>query len=239
MPTPNPRNQLVQALQSRIEHLQQGRSATSGNVLSSGIPALDGRLPQRGLRPGSVVEWLTPAAGSATATLALAAAQQACQRRPALVIVDPQREFYPPQAARQGLDPRDMILVQPSAEDLTWALEQSLRCRGVGAVLGWAEGLDDRTCRRLQLAAEEGQTLGLLIRPAVFRSQPSWAEVRLLVRPCGHAERRRLRLEIVYCRGANLQGTIELELDDETSAVRVAPQLDRLASPHRRSSEAI
>jgi len=43
--------------------------------------------------------------------------------------------------------------------------------------LSWLEA------RRLQLAAEQGGGLGLLIRPEAVRHQPSWADVRLLVEP--------------------------------------------------------
>jgi hypothetical protein len=43
--------------------------------------------------------------------------------------------------------------------------------------------LADREFRRLQLAAETGGTLGLLVRPAQARDEPSWADLRLLVEP--------------------------------------------------------
>ncbi len=37
---------------------------------------------------------------------------------------------------------------------------------------------------RLQLAAESGGALGLLVRDKAVRGQPSWAEVRWQVSPC-------------------------------------------------------
>jgi protein ImuA len=79
-----------------------------------------------------------------------------------------------------------------------WALDQALRCRAVAAVLAWPEKLDGRVFRRLQLAAEEGGGLGLLIRPDAARYDPSWADVRILVEPLPPTSlrnaRRRLRL---------------------------------------------
>ena len=79
-----------------------------------------------------------------------------------------------------------VILVYPrdSREEL-WAWEQALRAPGVAAVWGWVEQLDDRAFRRWQLAAEQSGGLGLLVRPATARGQPSWAAVRWWVEPAG------------------------------------------------------
>ena len=50
------------------------------------------------------------------------------------------------------------------------------------AVWGGLEALDDRWFRRFQLAAEQSGCLGLLLRPAKYRGDPSWSEVQLAVR---------------------------------------------------------
>ena len=105
-----------------------------------------------------------------------------------LVVVERQRQFYPPAAVWLGIAPRRLLLVHADERaDHDWALNQALRCPAVAAVLAWPETLggrlDDRTFRRLQLAAEESGSLGLFIRPASVRHEPSWADVRWLVEP--------------------------------------------------------
>ncbi len=50
-------------------------------ALSSGCPALDRALPEKGFRPGTLVEWLGRGEGDGTATLALRAAAGASPRR--------------------------------------------------------------------------------------------------------------------------------------------------------------
>jgi hypothetical protein len=90
----------------------------------------------------------------------------------------PVTRFYPPAAAAWGIDLSAMLVLRTANEaDALWAFDQALRCPGVGAVWGAWDRLDVRDFRRLQLAAEVGGTVGLLIRPARVRGQPTWAEV--------------------------------------------------------------
>ena len=211
-------------------------------ALSSGCPALDRALPEKGFRPGTLVEWLFRGEGDGTATLAFRAAAGACgggcRGGGAVVVLDRTGEFYPLAAVAQGIEPARLIVVHPGNKaDHTWALDQALRCPAVAAVVAWPESLDGkldgRTFRRLQLAAEQGGGLGLLIRPESVRRQPSWADVRLLVEPlpsrspygrrapCTHG--RRMRVVLLRCRGGGHhvlhavgEQTVEVEIDHET-----------------------
>jgi hypothetical protein len=117
---------------------------------------------------------------SSVCTLSLLAAREACHEGGTLVVIDRQQTFYPPAAAAWGIDLNRLIVVRPrSARDELWAAVQSLRSPAVAAVWGMIDRLDGRAFRRLQLAAQAGRTLGLLLRPPSARGQPSWADVRL------------------------------------------------------------
>jgi hypothetical protein len=131
------------------------------------------------LNPGTML-------GAGGGWLAFAAAWGACGSDRMLVVLDREgswsERFYPPAAAALGVDLSRMLVLRPSCEqDAIWCMDQALRCRGVGAV--WAEWnfLDDRVFRRLQLAAEHGHALGMLVRSIAHRGRPSWAHVQLLV----------------------------------------------------------
>jgi protein ImuA len=182
--TPGDVDRLVERLAGRIRRLE-GTEAGQMARLSSGSQALDQHLPGGGFQQGSLIEWLAGSeAGSGTAALALMAARVACKRGGALVVIDQGRWFYPPAAVAMGLDTGRLVVVRPeSEEDEHWAWQQSLAAEGVAAVLGWPRKMSAAAFRRLQLAAQAGGTLGLLIRPAEVRCQPSWADVRLLVEP--------------------------------------------------------
>ena len=218
--------------------------------LGTGIAPLDAILPGGGLVPGTLVEWLSPAKGSGAEPLMFQMAAQAMQRGGNLVVVDPTGEFYPPTADCWGIALQRTVVVHPANErDMFWAFEQALRCPGVAVAVCTVSQLNDRVFRRLQLAAEQGGGLGLLLRAARFRDQPSWADVRLNVTPSEvkHTARleparldpadpmpadqkfvdpgRRMLLELLRCRGQGSGRRLELELNDETGAVRLVAKL--------------
>lgn len=164
-----------------IPPLGQGE-VRRGGLVSSGAAGLDEVLPEGGYRRGTLVDFLSVAEGCGAELLALLAAREACRQGGALVVLDTRGEFYPPAAFDLGIDPRRLLVVSARrADEALWAWDQALRCRGVGAVVGWLERLGDRLFRRLRLAAEAGGALGLFLRPASFQSTPSWSQVRWLV----------------------------------------------------------
>ncbi|MBN2475205.1 MAG: hypothetical protein JXB62_11390 [Pirellulales bacterium] len=228
----------IETLRRQISRLEGGQRPRDTAPVATGCGPLDRLLPERGLRRGTLVEWLAAGAGSGAETLALQAARQACRDGGTLIVLDRRREFYPPAAARLGIELERLMLVYATGEaDNAWALDQALRCPGVAAIVAWPEQLDGRTFRRLQLAAEQGRGLGLLIRPPAARSEPSWADVRLLVEPLpaepSQAEKRRLRICLLRCRGGTDGRSIDVEIDDETHLVHPASRLAAATAHHR------
>lgn len=214
-----------------------GKETNSQEVVGSGCAALDRLLPRQGFPCGCLVEWLAAGDGTGAASLALGTAVQAAAQGGAIVVLDRRRQFYPPAAAWAGIDLERLIVVQAATPiDEQWALDQALRCPAVAATLAWPERLDGRTFRRLQLAAEEGGGLGLLLRLEQARHEPSWAEVRLWVEPlpaAGPAAGRRLRIELLRCRGQAEGRQVELEVDDATRTVHLAAPSEKATGRRR------
>lgn len=203
-------------LRRALERHEGLRPSLDASTTSTGVPALDRCLPLAGLRRGSLVEYLGhgnlgqghPGQG---ASLAFAAACAACEDR-VLVVVDRQGQFYPP---AWGIELSQTVLIRPSNETHElWAMDQALRCPGVGAVVIRCARLDQRDFRRLQLAAEAGGALGLLVRPVKLRGQPTWADVQWLIEPQPSRDRWRLRVELARCRGGTGGSSVILELDE-------------------------
>jgi protein ImuA len=191
--TAPPPEALVATLRRQVARLEGSRPPEDDRPLSTGSEALDRLLPAGGLRRGTLVEYLSPGSGCGAGTLALAAAREACEGGRALIVVGTLRvpsfrnapaTFYSPAAAAWGIDLSRLLILRPANEaDALWALDQALRCPGVGAVWATCDRLDVRDFRRLQLAAETGGTLGLLLRPDRLRGQPTWADVQWRVSP--------------------------------------------------------
>ena len=89
---------------------------------------------------------------------------------------------YAPALARSGVEIGKILLIHPRARsDALWAVEEALRSNTCSSVLFWLNGPDNKTLRRLQLAAEHGSTLGFCFRPSHNSGQRTTAAVRLKV----------------------------------------------------------
>ncbi len=80
------------------------------------------------------------------------------------VLVDAAAELYPPAVAGHGLPLDRTHPVRPGRfRDAPWALEEALRSRGVAVAAGEIRRPDAAAVRRLELAAEAGGGVGLVL----------------------------------------------------------------------------
>jgi len=240
------RQNVLEQLREQLRQRQPGQHQSSAEVaetsstpaVSTGVSELDASLGGRGLAVGSLVEWLTAVPGSGAGTLALLAAREALRAGGVLVVCDPRGEFFPAAADEWGISLDRVVLLRPrSRADALWACDQALRCSGVSATLCDFDVLNDREFRRLQLAAEEGGGLGLLLRPAKACREPSWADVRWSVKPqvAPAAVRGRwVNIQLLRCRGGTEGTALLLEIDDAAHVVHLVPKLAPAATAPRR-----
>jgi hypothetical protein len=161
----------------------------------TGHAALDAALPTRGWPEAALVEILIPVDGVGELQLlwpTLARLSQAGER---IVLVAPPYLPFPAAWQQAGVDLRQLQIVEASARDALWAAEQCLRSGSCGAVQCWPLQADDRALRRLQAAAESGQTLAFAYRPLKCADNPSPAPLRLAL------EARSRQLRVLKCRG--------------------------------------
>ena len=112
-----------------------------------------------------------------------------------IVLVAPPFVPYPQAWQNAGVDVRQLSIIQAGERDALWAAEQCLRSGSCGAVLCWPQQADDRALRRLQVAAESGQTLAFAYRPLETARNPSPAALRIAV------QGRPGQLRVLKCRG--------------------------------------
>jgi len=222
---PQDHREILDNLRQRIEASPYG-SRQSGRRQALGIDALDQFLPANGLPAGALVELLSGADGVGVWTLCVMMGVHACGDKRALMIVDQDRCFYPPAAVKLGLDLGRTIVVRPPTRLAGYtAMEQGLRCAAIGAVIGRCKQLSFADCRRLQLAAEAGGGIGLVLRHEQARAAPSFAALRLRVTPVASVlGRQQVRVEPLHWR-ATLAHAVVLEIDDETGHVRISTEV--------------
>jgi len=173
----------VRRLRSKLAQLQASWRHRTAGIVPTGFAALDEVLPSGGLPSGAITEILQVEPGTGALCFALHVAHRAAGRRGSVVVIDTQGDFYPPAAFAIGLQPRQLLVVRARrASEAVWALEQVLRCRGVRAAIASLARLDARGSRRMQLAAEVGGTLGLIVRAAETAAR-TFAAVQLQIEP--------------------------------------------------------
>lgn len=205
-----------EALRARLEQMARGPLAGAEGApraLATGHAALDALLPGGGWPLGAVTELYAEAPGIGELTLLLPALARLTRAGRQVACVGAPLLPYPPALAQRGVALGCFLQVQAhSVREVLWATEQALRCAAVGAVLAWAEGLDDRAVRRLQLAAEAGGSCALLYRPLPELARPSPAAVRARVRPAvgttAAASEPGLQVELLKVRGGHARSLV-------------------------------
>ncbi|NQD95789.1 translesion DNA synthesis-associated protein ImuA [Pseudomonas sp. CrR25] len=161
----------------------------------TGHSTLDAALPASGWPESALIEILVAGAGLGELQLlwpTLARLTGAAER---VVLVAPPFIPYAPAWQAAGIDLRHLAVVEANGRDALWAAEQCLRSGSCGAVLCWPSQADDRTLRRLQLAATSGQTLAFAYRQLREAANPSPAVLRLAL------EGRPAQVRLLKCRG--------------------------------------
>jgi hypothetical protein len=170
--------------------------------------------------------------GSSSSSFILPPSSLSCP----IVWSDPRGEVYPPALAALGFDLTKMFLLRTSRdEEEAWAVAECLRCRGVGAVIAAptpARKMSRIEARRLQLAAEHGGSVGILLRQTGRGDDVYAAATRWKVSPMpGERTVQRWTIQLLHGHGGLVGNTVILEWRRETNSVHTAEQLaDRPAA---------
>ncbi|HTP38297.1 MAG TPA: translesion DNA synthesis-associated protein ImuA [Steroidobacteraceae bacterium] len=181
------RSALLEQLAERCRHGLRAAGAAP-RYQPTGFTALDALLPGGGWPLGALNEIMPAQPGIGELSLLLPALIALARSGRYLALIAPPWLPYPPALAQRGLPLAQLLLVQPTTpRDALWATEQTLRCPAFGAVLAWPAQVEERSLRRLQLAAEAGGSAGWLYRPthAAEASSPAALRLQLEALPAG------------------------------------------------------
>ena len=94
------------------------------------------------------------------------------------------RRIYPPALKRFGVNPDRIIFIDVQREkDVLWVTEEALKCHGIAAVICETRLLSFMESRRLQLAIEQSQVTGFILRKDVKVLNTTACTARWTVRP--------------------------------------------------------
>ena len=224
--------QLISCHDGRLLTLDASRLRTSpGGSLRTGLDALDELAPGGSFARGAVHELLSdPKEGKPLFVATLLARGSST-----IIWSDPLDDLYPPALVARGLDLKRLFLLRVKVVDQTWAVAECLRCKGVGAVVAAIPTLTRLEARRLQLAAEQGGGVGILLRPTGRGSDIYAAATRWLVRPApGERTIQRWTVQLLHGHGGRIGKTVTLECCRENHLGRAFEQLaDRSGAEKR------
>jgi len=175
-----------ESLESLLQHAKIWRAGetTASPTIATGLPLLDGFLPNHGWPEASLTEILTETEGVGALSLVLPALARLTQTQWAIWVCPPHVPYAPALHAA-GVVLERLLIIEPEeavsadAEYRLWVFEQALRFAGCGVAIAWIEAAEHMRLRRLQLACEQGRTWGVMFRPGAFAAQPSPAALRV------------------------------------------------------------
>ena len=166
---------MIAQLRQRLQALQgPSRIENGSGLLPFGIAAIDTMLGG-GLMRGALHEIAAPAETHSAPATGFALGLAALGKRRSLLWIAEEMalaESGAPHGAGLdafGLAPERLVTVSVThRRDLLWGMEEALRCRAVGVVIGEMRPgkIDEIAVRRLSLAAGESGALALLLRAA-------------------------------------------------------------------------
>ncbi len=177
--------------------------------VSSGFEALDKLLPERGWPRGALTEILTEREGVGAIRLLVPAMARLSGDKRWLVFIAPPYIPYAPAFARRGVDlSRILVVHDRDGRDRLWAFEQALCSGTCSAVFAWLPYTDPASLRRLQLAAEAGDAMGVVFRSQRAPDDVSLAALRLKLTAIDSG----VNVKILKCRGGWPAGECVLRL---------------------------
>ncbi len=155
--------------------------------IATGFPGLDQRLARQGWPDRGVVEVLVAHPGSGEALLLQSLVTPAEDQW--LLLICPPFVPYAPAWSRELDLSRLLCLTDLDRKEQLWAAEQALASGSCQRVLLWLDALSVSESRRLQLAAEKGESVALVFLPPELEqeSHPVSLRLRLSVTHGGHS----------------------------------------------------
>lgn len=141
--------------------------------LDTGFPALNQLFKTGGWPANNLLEIQVDAWGQGELQVLLPLMARLSQTQQQLAWIAPPYMPYAPALQTAGMDLNYLLIIEQSeASDAAWAAEKCLRHAAAAMVLFCLPQVDTRHIRRLQIAADTGGSLGVLLHCGKVRQTP-------------------------------------------------------------------
>lgn len=199
------------------ESITTGQNSTTAQ--SSGYPALDQLLPHGGWPERGLVELICPHKGIGELQLLLPLLRERSHSQQSILWIAPPYPLHGKALLDAGINTRNSFVIpsQTSCNQALWSIEKALQSQECGLVLAWQNWLSARVIRRLQLAANEGGTLGILFHQRPAANSPATLQLQLsspVSRLHDEQTNRERSIDVMLkkARGSYRQGQVTLKL---------------------------
>jgi protein ImuA len=157
---------IIDELKKEILSLQGFSSPARGQAVSEGLGQINQAFPNSVFPLRAVHEFMAGTAEDLAATGGFVTGMLSTIMHGHGVVlwIGSKLQVFPHAFNSFDVDPDRIIFVSPQKEkDVLWAIEESLKCEGLAAVVGELYGLSFDVSRRLQLAVEKSHVTGFII----------------------------------------------------------------------------
>src|SRR5260221_1312654 len=164
--TPAKRSDILLELQADILRLQ-GAKPGNNSSLDWGLGQIINAFPNGSFPLGAVHEFLSAQEEDTAATVGFIAGLLAAimGSNGTSLWISSSRKLFPPALKSFGVDPDRFIFIDLQNEkDVIWAMDEALKCGALTAVVGEVKDISFTSSRRLQLAVEQSQATGFILR---------------------------------------------------------------------------
>lgn len=164
---PNQRSDIICQLQKDILALQGFKTLKEGVVIDNGLGSINAAFPNGIFPRAAVHEFLCNDKEDMAATSGFMSGLigSIMKNGGAAAWISSSRILFPPALKHFGIDPDRIIFIDLKKEkDILWTMEEALKCGALSAVIAEIQEISFTASRRLQLAVEQSQVTGFILR---------------------------------------------------------------------------
>jgi protein ImuA len=158
---------IIQRLQNEVLSMQRTHKISANQLPGIGLGEVESAFPDGVFPIGAVHEFVSDSPGDEASTTGFISGVlgKLMQNRGNCIWVSTRRRIFPPSMNIFGVEADRIIFIDCHSEKhALWAVEESLKCNAVSAVVGEIGGLTFSDSRRLQLAVEQSHVTGFVHR---------------------------------------------------------------------------